>query len=74
MRNTHRRRPKARLRPLDIREQEIRASLDSRRAEIIEVLAQLAACRTAHAAGPAGAAGRRSAIAANRHAARIGGA
>jgi murein hydrolase activator len=31
----------ARLRPLDGREQEIRASLDSRRAEIIEVLAAL---------------------------------
>src|SRR5882757_9333854 len=31
----------ARLRPLDSREQEIRTSLDSRRAEIIEVLAAL---------------------------------
>lgn len=31
----------ARLRPLDSREQEIRASLDSRRAEIVEVLAAL---------------------------------
>jgi septal ring factor EnvC (AmiA/AmiB activator) len=31
----------ARLRPLDIREQEIRTSLDSRRSEIVEVLAAL---------------------------------
>src|ERR1700744_1445893 len=31
----------ARLRPLDIREQEIRGSLDSRRSEIVEVLAAL---------------------------------
>ncbi len=31
----------ARLRPLDLREQEIRGSLDSRRAEVVEVLAAL---------------------------------
>ncbi len=31
----------ARLRPLDARDQEIRGSLDSRRAEIVEVLAAL---------------------------------
>ena len=61
----------ARLRPLDAREQQIRSSLDSRRAEIVEVLAALQ--RAGRRAPPAllVQAGRRVAIASDRHAARI---
>jgi septal ring factor EnvC (AmiA/AmiB activator) len=55
----------ARLRPLDGREAQIKSSLESGRA---------AARRTAHPAGPAGTARRRTAIAAHRDAARSGGA
>jgi len=63
----------ARLRPLDSREQQIRGSLDSRRSEIVEVLAALQRAGR-HAAGPAGQAGRCAAIVAHRHAAWLGGA
>ena len=45
----------ARLRPLDSREQQIRGSLDSRRSEIVEVLAALQRAGRRTAAGAAGA-------------------
>ena len=64
----------ARLRPLDSREQQIRGSLDSRRSEIVEVLAALQ--RAGRRTPPAllVQAGRRAAVASHRHAAGIRGA
>ena len=64
----------ARLRPLDDREQQIRSSLDSRRSEIVEVLAALQRAGRRTPPALAGAAGGRAAIAAHRDAARRRGA
>ncbi len=62
----------ARLRPLDGREQQIRASLDFAPLRNRRGAGSAAARRAAHAAGAAGPPRRRAAIAAHRHAARIG--
>ena len=64
----------ARLRPLDAREQQIRGSLDSRRSEIVEVLAALQRAGRRTPPALAGAARGRAAIAAHRDAARLRGA